>query len=365
MARTEAENAQNCRGNEAGTANSDKHNGKGSVRPQGRREAWQAVPDAGAPDPQRRGGILSCMNKLSEITGTVSFLHKNPHLPAAAGLNYETNAGKGGSLKSPKWSDREDAILKAAYLVESPGIAERLAPLLSRSVAGIHCRAGELGISFSRGKYPHKRKVRPPKKTKEQLSLENSQRMVLRHANVPHPMLGKEVPQSVRDKISKSSMGKIIPPERVMAGLKTKHKNGTLYPRTSPSGWSWKAGWREIGNKRIYARSRWEANYARYLEWLKANGQISEWEHEPETFWFEQIMRGCRSYLPDFKVTHLVGPPEYIEVKGWMDPRSKTKIKRMAKYHPTIRLTVKDRDWFKANRKQMSALIPGWESGKL
>ena len=55
---------------------------------------------------------------------------------------------------------------------------------------------------------------------------------------------------------------------------------------------SWKAGWREIGGQRIYARSRWEANYARYLEWLRANGSIAKWEHEPETFWFEGIKRG-------------------------------------------------------------------------
>ena len=39
------------------------------------------------------------------------------------------------------------------------------------------------------------------------------------------------------------------------------------------------------------------------LEWLKKNKQIKKWEHEPETFWFEGIMRGCRSYLPDFRVT--------------------------------------------------------------
>ena len=50
--------------------------------------------------------------------------------------------------------------------------------------------------------------------------------------------------------------------ERVMKQLKTREKNGTLYP---PRNGSWKQGWREIGGIRKYYRSRWEANYARYL----------------------------------------------------------------------------------------------------
>ena len=72
-------------------------------------------------------------------------------------------------------------------------------------------------------------------------------------------------------------------------------KYGSL--ATKRTGTSWKAGWREIGGIKKYYRSRWEANYARYLEWLKQRGEISDWKHEPETFWFEPIKRG-RSQLP-------------------------------------------------------------------
>ena len=91
---------------------------------------------------------------------------------------------------------------------------------------------------------------------------------------------------------------------------------------------SCKSGWREIGGIRKYYRSRWEANYARYLEFLKVNGEIEKWEHEPETFWFEGIKRGVMSYLPDFRVTEKNGDIVFHEVKGWMDARSITKIKR-------------------------------------
>jgi hypothetical protein len=125
---------------------------------------------------------------------------------------------------------------------------------------------------------------------------------------------------------------------------------------------TWKAGWREVGGKRIYFRSRWEANYGCYLEWLKSTGHIAAWEHEPDVFWFEKIKRGCRSYLPDFKVTENGGAVAYHEVKGWMDDRSKTKIKRMRIYHPKVLLIVIDSKQYEEIRRKVSSLVPGWES---
>lgn len=124
---------------------------------------------------------------------------------------------------------------------------------------------------------------------------------------------------------------------------------------------SWKAGWREVAGRRVFFRSRWEANYARYLQWLKDRGEIREWEHEPETFWFEGIKRGNVSYLPDFRVTEMSSAIVYHEVKGWMDDGSKTKIKRMAKYHPKVRLIVVDSKAYRAIAKQARSLVPGWE----
>lgn len=125
---------------------------------------------------------------------------------------------------------------------------------------------------------------------------------------------------------------------------------------------TWLQGWREIGGVRIFFRSRWEFNYALHLDILRTSGYIIKWEHEPETFWFEKIRRGCRSYLPDFRVTLKDGSLEYHEVKGWMDARSKTKIKRMAKYHPAIVLRVIDASWFRVNGGKLSGIIPEWES---
>lgn len=115
----------------------------------------------------------------------------------------------------------------------------------------------------------------------------------------------------------------------------------------------------DLGNQ--FFRSRWEANYARFLNLLKSQGEIAGWEYEPDTFWFEKIRRGVRSYTPDFKVTAKDGC-YYVEVKGWMDPKSKTKIKRMAKYHPDIDLRVVDAKAYQEIARKMGRAIPGWES---
>lgn len=113
-----------------------------------------------------------------------------------------------------------------------------------------------------------------------------------------------------------------------------------------------------------YFRSRWESNYARFLNLLVAQKKIGAWEYEPTEFWFDAIKRGTRSYKPDFKVIHLDGSHEWHEVKGWMDPQSKTKLARMAKYFPSEKVVVIDAGWFRqARRGGLAACIPGWEHG--
>jgi hypothetical protein len=147
--------------------------------------------------------------------------------------------------------------------------------------------------------------------------------------------------------------------ERNMKAMKTRVKNGTQF--TERKNASWKASWREIGGVKKYYRSKWEANYAYYLQWLKEKGEIIDWKHEPLTFWFEGIKRGTASYLPDFWVKEKNGSEAYHEVKGWMDERSITKIKRMAKYHPSVKLVVIDSSSYTALKKSVCSLVPGWE----
>jgi hypothetical protein len=123
---------------------------------------------------------------------------------------------------------------------------------------------------------------------------------------------------------------------------------------------TWKQDWAEIGGKRNFYRSRWEYRYALYLEFMKKHKHIVEWEHEPKTFWFEGIKRGTNNYKPDFRVLFPSGNEEWIEVKGYMDSKSATKIKRMAKYHPDVKLRVIGKEWFKENGGKLKNIISGW-----
>lgn len=117
--------------------------------------------------------------------------------------------------------------------------------------------------------------------------------------------------------------------------------------------------WATIGNKPpIYFRSSWEYYYAIFLQKLEQEGKIITWKHEPKTFWFEGIKRGVRSYLPDFCITHLNGQEEWSEVKGYLDTKSQTKMKRMAKYYPHIKIRLVGSDWFKQNLKACKAIEP-------
>lgn len=110
-------------------------------------------------------------------------------------------------------------------------------------------------------------------------------------------------------------------------------------------------GWREIDGRKIYFRSDWEYKFAKWLQSLKESNAIKDWDHEPETFWFNEIKRGTRSYLPDFKVTNPDGTHYWVEVKGYMDAKSKTRIKRFRKYYPREPLMIADAEWFKDNVK--------------
>ena len=78
----------------------------------------------------------------------------------------------------------------------------------------------------------------------------------------------------------------------------------------------------------FYVRSSWEANIVR---WFRFSG-IEFW-YEPREFEFVGIKRGNRFYKPDF---YLPAQDKYVELKGWLDKDSKTKMKRMQQYHPEV-----------------------------
>jgi len=73
-------------------------------------------------------------------------------------------------------------------------------------------------------------------------------------------------------------------------------------------------------------RSGWEANMARYWNYIKV-----PWKYEPREFEFTNIKRGNRYYKPDF---YLSKTDRWVEIKGYLSPSDKTKLKRFKKYYP-------------------------------
>lgn len=265
-----------------------------------------------------------------------------------------------GKNQFPAWTENDERALKLAYGCDHQIFSvDQIAKALGRTYAGIVCKANELGLcNENRGKsdshratMSRDRKGKPGKSKGKKI-----------WADKPHPrgMLGKTHSLEAREKISVAHAGKKVPRERVLRQIKTHiERYGRLAPLNGRG--SWRSGWTIVGSIRFYARSLWEANYARYLEFLKSIGEIKSWQYESRTFWFEKIKRGSVSYLPDFEVTLNDGSVEYHEVKGWMDTRSKTKIRRMRKYYPLIKLIVRDSKWFKSNWRKLAGIVAGWE----
>lgn len=112
----------------------------------------------------------------------------------------------------------------------------------------------------------------------------------------------------------------------------------------------------------LYVRSSWEANFARLLNLFIKYGKVIEWKFEPEHFRFEKIKRGTTFYTPDFRVLYAGDTaPTYVEIKGYMDQVSRTKITRFRKYFPQHKLEVVDAKAYRALERQFGRTIPGWE----
>lgn len=273
--------------------------------------------------------------------------------------------------KADDWTDEQIAILENAYKSASTSEEIRLDDLvqqLGRFKSNICRKARELGLTNQKRKAKLKTKKRLPKyATESERRFAKSESMKAWLAQNGHPkgFFGHKHTDAAKQLISQKSVesnASFTDEQKTnikIKAAKTKIANGTYAPTRQKT--TWKAAWRVIGGKRKFFRSRWEANYARYLEWLKQRGEIVEWQHEKTTFWFDKIKRGCVSYLPDFDVTEKDGSITYHEVKGWMDDRSATKIKRMAKYHPNQTLIVVQAKQYQELERKVGKLIDDWE----
>lgn len=143
---------------------------------------------------------------------------------------------------------------------------------------------------------------------------------------------------------------------RSMKQRKTRIINGTLNPLVSQKNpYSRARGGKRRDLNNIYFRSSWEANMARYYNYIGV-----EWQFEPKTFIFKDITRGSVSYTPDF---YLPKEDKWIEVKGWMDGKSKTKLKRFAKQYPEEykKLKLITKKEYDEIKRKVAPFIKEWE----
>ena len=93
-----------------------------------------------------------------------------------------------------------------------------------------------------------------------------------------------------------------------------------------------------VGGKTCHFRSKMEYRYARYLELLKTSGHIVDWNYERTKFVFPTEMTGAKQFLIDFDVLTIQGEIVHHEVKGYLDSRDITKLRRVAKHYPNARI---------------------------
>lgn len=77
----------------------------------------------------------------------------------------------------------------------------------------------------------------------------------------------------------------------------------------------------------VVTRSTWEANVLRILELWNI-----KWEFEPREFPFPLDIKGRSSmYIPDI---YLTKTDEFIEIKGLLDARGRSKLRKFKKFYP-------------------------------
>jgi len=244
-----------------------------------------------------------------------------------------------------KWTEEQLAILKCYYATgkDKPVELYGLVVILGKHQSNISRKARELGLTSR-------------KRTKSvAIKLAMSQRMKQYLSENGHPNDSRE-PRTC------PICGRFYYVRKQSKQKYCSRRCQFMRPVAEERFTNRKGGRREdIGN--VYFRSSYEANYARYLNFLiKNNCDIERWEFEPQTFEFSKIKKGTRFYTPDFKIYFKDGHVEYHEVKGWDYPKGKTARKRFAKYYPHLKLILIDEEFFRGVKHQgMDKLIPGWE----
>lgn len=249
-----------------------------------------------------------------------------------------------------RWTTLQLKELIAAYSVGNtePINIDVLAAKTGKSKSNVCRKARELGLITSRTR-------KKTTEVRQQMSLRTKKWL----GENPHPKGAYKTGKEIRVCPRCNRFFDVFPSSKqIYCGRNC----GTNHSQSQGNQGYAKSGKRsDLGGQ--YFRSRYEANYARYLNFIIQNDKsITRWEFEPETFEFKKIKKGTRFYTPDFKVYFSDGHLEYHEIKGWDYPKGRTARKRFAKYFSHLTLLLINSEWFRAIKKQgLNKLIPEWE----
>ncbi len=306
------------------------------------------------------------------------------------------------------WTEKEDAILRSLYMTHT---RKEIGEILGRSLGSVRKRCSVLGMN---SKHPavvdsEMEEIRRYYEANKEAALENfnlqrlanslgrTKQFISRLAGKmcltkkrdigeeirrkisegvknsiaenghPKGMLGKKHTDEFRSMQSKRVKERVFTQEQMDA--RTEKANKTKIERYGTGNPTWltshnpfsraRRGKRpDLGN--LFFRSAWEANYARFLNYLVGRGEILSWKFEPQTFIFHGETHGILSYTPDFKVFIPDGTHEWHEVKGWKTEKDEKIFKLMENYYPEEKIVLVDENRYKEISKLKDAL-PNWE----
>lgn len=253
-----------------------------------------------------------------------------------------------GITDKDKWTNEQLSILREAYSVggNEPLNINELSAKLNRTKSNVCRKARELGLVTSR-------KRDKPEYAKQLYS--DCKKLQLQKYGWKHgyrelrqcQCCGRmmELPHSHPNKTCSRS-----------CAAKLRMRGEHIFSRCNFG--------RRIDLNNQFFRSTYEANYARYLNYVIANSllRIISWQYEPDTFKFPKATDTPKQYTPDFKVFYENYHCQYHEVKGWDYPKGIKAREKFSKYFPKLKLILIGEDFFaNAVKDGLSKLIPNWE----
>lgn len=266
-----------------------------------------------------------------------------------------------GITKKDKFYSKEEIELLKKYYDKYS--MNDFAEILKRNESNIYRKMKELGLKKTHRVH---NTINPKKQhiytNEERKRLSENAKKMIKEKGHPRGFKGHYHTLEEKAKISVSSKNwwKQVDlstlEKRNLKQRETRIKNGTLNPMINQSNpySRTKSGKRKDLNN-VFFRSAWEANIARYYNFIGV-----KWEFEPKTFIFHNITRGSVSYTPDF---YLPEEDKWVEVKGWMDGKSKTKLKRFKQQYPDEynKLQLITEKEYNEIKRKVSNYIKSWE----